>query len=80
MVLVSILLQYRFVLVIALLAFAAALLAGPDRLPLALRGLRRALGARARTGVDSCPPISRGRRVVAFVLVVLAFIVAVVGG
>lgn len=74
------LLQYRFVLVIALLAIAVALLADLTRLPLALRGLRRALGGGARTQADSPRPISRTRRIAAFALVVLAFLVAVIGG
>ena len=74
------LLQYRFVLVIALLAIAVALVADPARLPLALRGLRRVLGGGARADEDARPPVSRGRRVAAFALVVLAFFVAVVGG
>ena len=74
----SVLFQYRFVLVIALLAVAGALLAGADRLPLALRGLRRALGEDARADVGR--PVSRIRRILAFTLVVLAFLVAVAGG
>ncbi len=73
------LLQYRFVLVIALLAIAAALVTDPARLPLALRGLRRALGG-ARSQSDSPRPVSKARRAAAFALVVLAFLVAAVGG
>ena len=73
------LLQYRFVLVIALLAVAAALATDPARLPLALRGLRRVLGG-ARADGERRPSVSRGRRVAAFALVVLAFLVAIVGG
>ena len=76
----SVLLQYRFVLVIALLAAAAALVAGSGRLPLALRGLGRALGGEARRRADSRPPVSRLRRLVAFALASLAFLVAVLGG
>jgi hypothetical protein len=75
---VSVLLQYRFVLVIALLAIAAALLADSARLPLVLRGLQRAVGKGARA--DSSKPISTMRRIIAFALVVLAFLVAVVEG
>ena len=73
-------LQYRFVLVIALLAIAVALLADPARLPLALRGLRRALGGGAQTKEDQPRPVSKMRRLVAFALVALAFVVAVIGG
>lgn len=72
----SVLLQYRFVFVIALLAVAAALLTDRNRLPLALRGLRRTLGGDAQAS-DSRKPISRTRRIVAFSLVVLAFVLAV---
>ena len=74
----NVLLQYRFVIVIALLAIAVALLADPARLPLALRGLRRALGGGAQA--DPPKPVSRTRRVAAFALVVLAFLVAIAGG
>ena len=75
----SVLLQYRFVLVIALLAVAAALLTDRNRLPLALRGFRRMLGGDGKDA-SSRPPISRTRRAVAFSLVVLAFVLAVIGG
>jgi len=75
---VSVLLQYRFVLVVALLAIAAALLTDRNRLPLVLRGLRRVVGDGVRT--DSPRPISRMRRFVAFSLVMLAFLLAVAGG
>ena len=74
----SVLLQYRFILVIALLAIAAALLTDSARLPLALRGLRRALGRDAKA--DVVRPISRTRRFFAFALVMLAFLIAVMGG
>jgi len=76
----NVLLQYRFVIVIALLAIAVALLADPARLPLALRGLRRALGGGARVQADPPKPVSGTRRVAAFALVVLAFLVAIAGG
>ena len=75
----SVLLQYRFVVVIALLAVAAALLTDSARLPLALRGLHRVLGKGARAHEDSRLPISRTRRLVAFALVTLAFLLAVIG-
>ena len=71
----STLLQYRFVLVIALLAIAAALLRNRNGLPLALRGIRHVTG-----GPSASPqPVSRLRRTFAFLLVVLAFAVAVWG-
>ena len=69
----STLLQYRFVLVIALLAIAAALLRNRNGLPLALRGISRVTG-----GPSVRPqPVSRLRRTFAFLLVVLAFALAV---
>ena len=71
----STLLQYRFVLVIALLAIAAALVRNRNGLPLALRGIRRVTG-----GPSACTqPVSRLRRTFAFLLVALAFAVAVWG-
>ena len=73
------LLQYRFVFVIALLAIAVALLTDRNRLPLVLRGLRRTLGGDTQAPA-SRTPISRTRRIVAFSLVVLAFVLAVIGG
>lgn len=75
----SVLLQYRFVFVIALLAIAAALLTDHSRLPLALRGLRRTLEGGSPPS-SARQPISRTRRFVAFSLVVLAFLLAVAGG
>ena len=69
------LIQYRFVLVIALLAIAAALLRNRNGLPLALRGISRVTG-----GSSARPePVSRLRRTFAFLLVVLAFALAVWG-
>ena len=70
----STLLQYRFVLVIALLAIAAALLRNRNGLPLALRGISRVTGGSSRP-----QPVSRLRRTFAFLLVVLAFALAVWG-
>lgn len=74
----SVLLQYRFVVVIALLAIAAALLTDRSRLPLALRGLRRTLEGGSLPS-SARQPISRTRRMAAFSLVVLAFLLAVAG-
>lgn len=74
----SVLHQYRFVLVVALLAIAVALLTGRNRLPLAFQGIVRALGG-TPPPVDR-PPVSRWRRLAAFALVVLAFLLAVMGG
>jgi hypothetical protein len=55
---VSVLLQYRFVFVIALLAVAAALLTDRNRLPLALRGLRRTLGCEAQASASRTHPVA----------------------
>ena len=69
-------LQYRFVPVVILLVLAAVLLTGKDRLPIALRGLRRALGGSAPSGREV--PVSRARRLLAFALVLAAFLLAVI--
>jgi len=69
----------RVVAVVVLLGTAAALLVDPARLPLALRALKRTLArdrglpppAAAATGVP------RWKRLLAFVLVLLAFAAAV---
>ena len=73
--------QFRFVPVIALLCVAAALLTEKGRLPLALRGVRKILrrdaglsGKDARTA-DGVPAWKRG---LAFVLILLAFGIAVI--
>ena len=76
----SVLLQYRFVLVVALLAVAAALLTDRARLPLALRGLQRMLRRDAGLGASapSQPTASTGRRMMAFILIIAAVLIAVV--
>ena len=72
--------QFRFVPVIALLCVAAALLTEKGRLPLALRGVRKIL--RRDAGQPDAPEGSRGvpawKRGLAFVLILLAFGIAVV--
>ena len=72
----TVFLQYRFVFVVALLAVAAVLATDRNRLPIALRGLRRALGGSSPPGERL--PVSRGRRLLALVLVLAAFVLAVV--
>lgn len=71
--------QFRFVLVIALIGVACALLTEKGRLPLALRGLRRTL--RRDAGQPDTPEAPRGvpawKRGLAFVLILLAFGIAV---
>ena len=73
--------QFRFVPVIALLCVAAALLTEKGRLPLALRGVRRILrrdaGQPERSAEEACG-VPAWKRGLAFVLVLLAFGIAVV--
>ncbi len=69
-------LQYRFVFVIALLAVAAVLVTDRNRLPVVLRGLRRMLGGSKPPSENV--PVSRSRRLLALVLVLAAFVLAVV--
>ena len=72
--------RYRFVLVIALLVFAALLATEKGRLPLALRGLKRVLrkdlGGAAPVEPDP-PGVSARKRLIAFVLVLAAFVIAI---
>jgi len=66
--------RYRFVGVIVLLGLAAALATPRNRLPLALRGLRKTL-APSRPE-EPVRPVSVTRRLVAFLLVILALALA----
>lgn len=69
----------RLAAVIGLVVGAAALATPPGRLPLALRGLAKVL-ARGRPGGVGTPetrPVSSWRRLLAFLLVVLAAAVAI---
>ena len=71
--------QYRFVVVIALLGLAAALATEKGKLPLALRGLKKTL--RRDAGVQPTADARHAgvpvwKRLVALVLCVLAFAVA----
>ena len=74
--------QYRFVAVIALLGLAAALATEKGKLPLALRGLKKTL--RRDAGVQPTADARHAgvpvwKRLVALVLCVLAFAVAAAG-
>lgn len=73
--------QYRFVVVIAILGIAAALATEKGKLPLALRGMKRVLQRDAGEQTPSSPRARTGvplwKRLLAFALVVLAFLVAV---
>ena len=72
--------QYRFVVVIALLGLAAALATEKGKLPLALRGLKKTLrrdaGVREPTADARHAGVPVWKRLVALVLCVLAFVVA----
>ena len=74
----------RLVAVVALLCVAAAIATPKGRLPLALRGLAKLLardrGQTQSTAVDGCrlQSVSAGRRTLAFLLVVLAVILALI--
>ncbi|MCR5750958.1 MAG: hypothetical protein K6G91_03265 [Kiritimatiellae bacterium] len=69
----------RITAVVALLAAAAAVAAPKGRVPLALRGLSKVLRRDVPSAAPGDPePVSRGRRFLAFVLVVLAALAAVV--
>ena len=62
----------RIAAVIALLCFASALAAPPNRLPLALRGLRRILRKDMGAVGDVEEKASPTRRAIAFLLVLVA--------
>ena len=70
----------RIVLVVALLGAAAALATPKDRLPLALRGVRRIMrldrGEQATQPSDDGEAVASWKRLVAFVLVLAAVAVA----
>jgi len=74
----------RIILVVALLCVAAAMATPKGRLPLALRGLQKIIArdradAASRQAASDAPPArqSAAKRFVAFMLVVLAVLVAV---
>ena len=73
--------QYRFIVVIALLCIAAALATEKGKLPLALRGLKRTLqrdaGVEESASARPRQKVSVGRRLLAFALVLAAFLVVV---
>ena len=68
---------WRFIPVVALLGFAAYLLVDKSKLPLALRGLKKVLGT-AAPSASSAPPIPVWKRLLAFALILIAFVLAVV--
>lgn len=78
----QVLYQCRFVVVIALLGVAAVLATAKGRLPLALRGLKKVLRKDLNQPVADVAEASRQvapwRRFLALVLVLLAFLIAVI--
>ena len=74
----------RLVAVVALLCVAAAIATPKGRLPLALRGVAKLLardrGQTQSTAVDGCrlQSVSAGKRTLAFLLVILAVILALI--
>ena len=75
--------RYRFVAVVACLGLASMLATAKGRLPLALRGirkiiLRKDMGRPAEAPGTTAAPIPAWKRGLAFVLVLLAFLIAVV--
>ena len=74
----------RLVAVVALLCVAAAIATPKGRLPLALRGVAKLLardrGQTQSTAVDGCRvrSVSGGKRALAFALVVLAVVLALI--
>ena len=68
---------YRFIPVVLLLVFAAWLLVDKSKLPLALRGLNKMLGTRMTVAAASSAAVPPWKRLLAFVLVVVAFLIVV---
>ena len=68
---------WRFIPVVALLGIAAYLLVDKSKLPLALRGLKKVLGSAAPPSPSAAPPVPVWKRLLAFLLIVVAFLLAV---
>ena len=68
---------YRFIPVVALLGLAAFLLVDKSKLPLALRGLKKVLGTTTAPSVPSAPPVPAWKRLLAFLLILVAFFLAI---
>ncbi len=67
---------YRFIPVVVLLGAAAALLTDYSKLPIAVRGLNKIMGKPSGGAVHK---VAAWRRWLAFVLLVLAFVIAIAG-
>lgn len=69
---------YRFIPVVLLLGIASFLLVDKSKLPLALRGLKKVLGGAASVAEPvAAPPVPVWKRLLAFVLILAAFLLAV---
>ena len=68
---------YRFIPVVALLGLAAFLLTDKSKPPLALRGLKKMLGSEASPTDGASTPVPLWKRLLAFALCLLAFLIAV---
>lgn len=68
---------YRFIPVVALLGLAAFLLTDRSKPPLALRGLKKMLGSAGLPAEGASTPVPLWKRLLAFVLCLLAFLLAV---
>ena len=70
--------MYRFIPVVLLLGIAAFLLVDKSKLPLALRGLKKVLGNAAPAAPGDAPPVPAWKRWLAFALILVAFLLAVI--
>ena len=68
---------YRFIPVVVLLGLAAFLLTDKSKPPLALRGLKKMLGAEAASAEGASTSVPLWKRLLAFALCVIAFLIAV---
>ncbi len=69
---------YRFIPVVLLLGFASFLLVDKSKLPLALRGLKKVLGGAASSAAPAASsPVPAWKRLLAFFLILAAFLLAV---
>ncbi len=69
---------WRFIPVVLLLGIAAYLLVDKSKLPLALRGLKKVLGNAATAAPGDAPPVPAWKRWLAFALILVAFLLAVI--
>jgi hypothetical protein len=73
--------EWKFILVIAILGVSALMASNKNKLPLALRGLKKVLESQNGEKKDSSlsrSKVSPIRRFFAFLLVIVAFIIAII--